>query len=434
MTQRVYLHVGAPKSGTTYLQGVLDTNRRRLGEAGVLVVGETHLERIHAGLVVRDDPRLADLPPRARESWSRLVEQIRQWDGDSAVLSYELLAGASVKQVRRAFADLDGLEVHVIITARDLGAAVPSAWQERLKFALTTPLEHWVPRPESAGPRAEWGWRTLDPAGVAKRWGADLPAERVHVVTVPRSSADPEELWRRFSEAAGIAVAGLDLHPERRNESLGVVQAELLRRVNARLGPVVRGSREQALWIRDTLAHGVLAVQPGERMGLTEEQHAEAAERGAAAIRRISRAGYAVHGDLDDVSATRPDARTPGEVHDAELVEAAVAAIGDLVLLVRERTHERDAALAELEEPPPEGLVGRGKRLVQNASAATLRREAERLTQRVESLESLLQDYRRLQLRVAELTDVVAELVVPHAVRDGEVTAKALRRYRKGVL
>ena len=39
VTQRVYLHVGAPKSGTTYIQGVLEHNRARLADAGVLVVG-----------------------------------------------------------------------------------------------------------------------------------------------------------------------------------------------------------------------------------------------------------------------------------------------------------------------------------------------------------------------------------------------------------
>ncbi|MFA6299205.1 MAG: hypothetical protein WC642_08565, partial [Nocardioides sp.] len=69
MTQRLYLHVGAPKSGTTYLQRVLETNRARLADAGVLVVGDRHLDRIHAAMVVREDPRLESLPERARTSW-----------------------------------------------------------------------------------------------------------------------------------------------------------------------------------------------------------------------------------------------------------------------------------------------------------------------------------------------------------------------------
>ena len=38
---RVYLHIGAPKTGTTYLQEVLFTNRARLAEHGVLYPGES---------------------------------------------------------------------------------------------------------------------------------------------------------------------------------------------------------------------------------------------------------------------------------------------------------------------------------------------------------------------------------------------------------
>ncbi|MDP3893270.1 hypothetical protein, partial [Nocardioides sp.] len=276
MTRRVYLHVGAPKSGTTYLQGVLDANRDRLGQAGVRVVGERHLDRVHAAMVVREDPRLESLPEAASQAWARLVADIRSWQGEVAILSYELFAGAGADQVERALADLEGLEVHVVITARDLGRSVPSAWQERLKFALTTPLERWRPRPESDGARAEWGWRTMDPAGVAGRWGAGLPAERVHIVTVPRETTHEHELWQRFAAACGIDVPGLELSVARSNESLGVVAAELLRRVNERVGAPITGSREQSLWLRDVLAHQILVELGREPIGLTDEQYAEA--------------------------------------------------------------------------------------------------------------------------------------------------------------
>jgi hypothetical protein len=148
MTERVYLHVGAPKSGTTYLQRVLDGNRAALRAAGVLVVGERHLDRIHAAMVVRDDPRLDDLTRSARTSWSRLVREIGDWGGPAAVLSYELFSVASAEQAAGALADLAAYDVHVVVTARDLGRSVVSAWQERLKFGLTKPLEEWRPKPE----------------------------------------------------------------------------------------------------------------------------------------------------------------------------------------------------------------------------------------------------------------------------------------------
>lgn len=430
MTTRLYLHVGAPKSGTTALQRVLEHNRERLARAGVLVVGEEHLDRIHAAMVVRQDPRLNKLPPSASTAWARLVEQVRAWPGETAVLSYELFAGASAEQVATALGDLAGLDVHVVITARDLGTAVPSAWQERLKFALTTPLESWRPRPESAGARAEWGWRTMDPAGVAARWGATLPPDHVHIVTVPRDKGDDELLWRRFAAACGLDVPGLDLKVERANESLGLVAAELLRRVNEAVRAPITGNREQALWLRDTLAHGVLVHLGREPIGLTEAQHAEAVTRADAARDAITAAGYDVQGDLDDLAATRPEARTPGQATESELLEAAVETIVRLLLLVRERTRERDEARRSPLADGGQGIVALGRGVVRRVAAPVTDRRVERLQARIEELESQVAAGRALHLRVAELTDVVTELLVPAQVADQRITVAALQHYR----
>ena len=429
MTQRLFLHVGAPKSGTTYVQQVLEVNRSRLASGGVLVVGERHLDRIHAAMVVRQDPRVDQLPEAARTSWRRLVDQVIAWRGDSAVLSYELFAGASADQVETALADLAGIEVHVVITTRDLGAAVPSAWQERLKFALTTPLERWKPRPESAGARAEWGWRTMDPAGVAARWGAGLLPERVHIVTVPRGAADDHELWRRFAAACGIDVPGLQLDVERVNASLGLVAAELLRRVNEQVREPITGNREQARWLRDTLAHGVLVDLDREPIGLTDRQFADATSRSTEAVTALREAGYTVHGDLDDILATRRDARTPGQATDTELLAVAVGAIVRLLELVRESTLRSGASASPLAEEGSR-LSALGKGVVRRVTAPRVDSRTEGLRERVAELEAEVARSRALHLRVAELTDVVTELLLPPRSTDGRVAAKALNTYR----
>jgi hypothetical protein len=426
MTEQLYLHVGAPKSGTTYLQRILETNRTALEAAGVLLVGRRHLDRVHAAMAVREDPRLDDLGPQARTAWRRLAEQVRTSHLPKAILSYELFAGASAEQARRALGDLQGIDVHLVVTARDFAKAVPSAWQERLKFALTTPLEDWTPPPESAGPRAEWGWRTMDPAGVASRWAADLPPDRVHIVTVPAADgAAKDELWRRFAEACRLDVPGLDLRLDRTNESLGLVGAELLRRVNERVTAPIDTSREQAVWLRDTLAHAVLAPLGREPIGVTDDQFAEAVARSDACIARISAAGYRVHGDLEDLRASRPGGRTPSQATESELLDTAVAAIVELLLQVRQRSRA---------EVP--GTGGRrslvrtaGKRLLQRAAAPGIRRETARLEARLAAVQSELQEQRALQLRVAELTDLVAELLMPAG--DGQVSQRALEDYRE---
>lgn len=424
MTKTVYLHVGAPKSGTTYVQRVLEANRSVLASAGVLVVGDTHLDRIHAAMVVRQDPRLSNLGDQARSSWKRLAKQVRDWKGEKAILSYELFAGADADQVDTALQDLEGIDVHVVITARDFGRAVPSAWQERLKFALTTKLEEWRPRPESAGPRAEWGWRTMDPAGVAKRWGRSLPAANVHVVTVPRDGSSGDELWRRFAAACGLDVPGLSLDVERVNESMGVVAAELLRRVNEKVTDPISNNREHALWLRDTLAHQVLVTLGKEPIGVTDAQFDEAAQRSADSIKAITGAGYDVQGDLDDLRASRADdARTPGQVSDAELLDAATTTIVKLLVMLRERSAGTDHA------DQPKSLGSFGKRVLKGGAALQLGKETERLDERVSEVEAQLHAQRALQLRVAELTDLVTELLLPAGA--AEVSSEALTSYRE---
>ena len=48
MTRALYLHIGAPKSGTTFLQDRLERNHRRLARHGVLLPSQLPL--VHAPL------------------------------------------------------------------------------------------------------------------------------------------------------------------------------------------------------------------------------------------------------------------------------------------------------------------------------------------------------------------------------------------------
>lgn len=56
--------------------------------------------------------------------------------------------------------------------------------------------------------------------------------------------------------------------------------------------------------------------------------------------------------------------------------------------------------------------------------------EVAELRERVASLEAEVQECRQLNIRLAELCDVVAELLVPMGERDEAATAAALDRFR----
>ncbi len=425
MTKRLYLHIGAPKSGTTYLQAILEGNAAVLAERGVLVVAaHQRLRRVHAAMAIREDSRLAKLPPEAAAAWDLLVAEIKSWSGDTAICSYELFAAASAEKAQKALAKLDGIEVHVVITARDLARAMPSAWQERLKFALTEPLVTFAPD-RTMGARAQWGWRTMDPAGVAQRWGASLPAEQVHIVTMPRRPTSKHEFWDRFASACQIDSAGLNLDQERVNESMGVVEAELLRRVNETLAGRIENNRDQSLLLRDLFAHQVLVPQGNEPIAISDEQYDEATQRADEAITQLQESGVSIHGDLEDIRATRVSGRTPDQVSDPELLEVALESIAQLLLRIRAE---------RAESVPTTGGGSLPRRMVRALSAPAVESRRRRLENRLAELEEHTQQRRLLEQRVADLADLVTVLLQPVARGAGTVSEEALEEYRRDSL
>ena len=105
MTRRVLLHVGTPKTGTSYLQDVLFRNRRLLGDHGILYAADRFDAHFLAALDLMRLP-WGGLEREAVGAWDRLAEQVRHWQGETAIISHEILAAASRSQVGRALESL----------------------------------------------------------------------------------------------------------------------------------------------------------------------------------------------------------------------------------------------------------------------------------------------------------------------------------------
>jgi uncharacterized protein involved in exopolysaccharide biosynthesis len=67
------------------------------------------------------------------------------------------------------------------------------------------------------------------------------------------------------------------------------------------------------------------------------------------------------------------------------------------------------------------------------ADVADLRKQVQRLRGRLAELEEEVQESRRLNRRIAELTDVVQELLLPISLQDGAGARAVLDRYADGV-
>ncbi|MDZ5621230.1 hypothetical protein [Nocardioides bizhenqiangii] len=345
MRPRVFLHVGSPKTGTTFLQDVLWSQRATAGEQGLLLPGERFNDHFLATLDVRglvDDP---SCPERARGMWDRLVAEALAWDG-SVLISHELFAGATAEQARQAVAALaDDAEVHVVVTARDHVRQISAEWQEHVKHRSAATFDAFIREVRDDAARTSWFWQVQDYAGVLERWGAGLPADQVHVVTVPPAGADPTILWERFAGLLGVDPAAFDIELERSNTSLGAEQAELLRRVNVELGDRLPLPGPYPLVVKNVLAHRVLEPRAGTRLALdaADQEFAAAAARGIAD--RIAAMGADVVGDLDELvpvvgGATADEDRDDNAYavpSDATLLAESVATIAELLVVLNER-------------------------------------------------------------------------------------------------
>ncbi len=334
MARRVFIHLGLPKTATTYLQTILWGSRERLRADGVLVPGDERRDHLWASRVVREDPNLAKHPELHRTAWDRLRRALDEWDGDGLV-SHEFFAAASPRQAARMIEELAPAEVHLVATAREPLGLFTASWQESLKNRNTVSLRDYA-RTVSKSPSAIWNWRTLDLRLVLRRWTRDVPPERVHVLPLDREGPR-EAIWHTFAGLIGVDPTAYDTDQSFPNESMGVVEAETLRRVNEHLGSFERAF-ERGVYIRTYLADERLVPRGGERYWPEPDQVEECRRRGVEAVEFVRRRGFDVRGDLADLLV--PDVLEPrrsvSSVTDAEVADVAVQLVARMLQDVRE--------------------------------------------------------------------------------------------------
>lgn len=358
---RVFLHVGTPKSGTTYLQEVLWGNRDRLRSAGVLYPGDRPDAQFLATLDLRD-LSYHEPDPATPGSWHRLTTQARAWDG-TTVISHEMLASADADAVARAMASLAGTEVHVVVTARALARQIPAVWQEDVKNRGSQTFGEFArdlrDRADTYFATTFWGYQDL-PA-ILDTWGADLPPERVHVLPIPHNGSR-DGLWRRFADLIGVDPSVADGTLAVQNASMGAAETNVLRLLNDEDAMAVLDWRAYDALVKTFLAVDVLAERPGaEPLRLPAEEREWVGQWSKDTIETLRAAGYAVDGDLDDLMpapATGREPTHPDAVSDAEVRAAAVHALAATLRRFTEEREEfdRERARYERDLTRPPGL------------------------------------------------------------------------------
>lgn len=360
MTATVHLHIGEPKTGTTYLQAMLFQHQEQLLQAGVLVPGR-NLDHIRAGHDVLGRARTAGTHS-TEGAWAGLADEIVNHDAPHAVISMEMLTRARPRQVEQAVAAFgSSCEVRVVITARELSKLAPARWQESVQFRKSWSLDEYLTavvsggRDRQASDASRHFWGLHDTPMTVQTWAAAVGLERVTVVTVPPKSAAPDELWLRFGQALGVDLAGYGA-VEQANASLGAASAELMRRVNDALADTDLGDADHARICRKFLGKTVLPqrknLEPPIVMPVTYGEAAGALSEELVAS--LVETGVQVVGDLDDLLPADEPVRPDVSFDDQLVAAAAVDAMAALIeqnaqLLRRARRQGKDLPFTEVE-------------------------------------------------------------------------------------
>jgi hypothetical protein len=333
----VYLHIGMKKTGTSYLQSILRASTDEVGRQGLALVPRHEpdgywLARAVLGRRTAGDPLAA------------LARQLAAATGSRCLITQELLGRAQRRQIARLLPALADHDVHVVVTVRDVARTIPSAWQQYVKAGHSEPYDEFRDAVLSRSLTGAAGvfWRDHGVVDMVQRWGRLASPSSIHVVLLPQPGSPPEVLLDRFCSVIGIEPGHLVRDAARPNESLGLAQVEVLRRLNEL-------PSHHANWVygkvyKRGFARGVLAAQPGRRALMPGTSRSWCRDYTDTVVEALTSGGYDVVGDLEDLHP--PDSAFADDPQTVSDSEAGAAAILALRALLDERVAEEEQARA----------------------------------------------------------------------------------------
>jgi hypothetical protein len=326
-----FMHIGAPKCGSTALQSWLDINRANLAAQGAHYVSEGAHWIAPAKALVGALDRVGGKPVPMRE-WERLVAAVRKATPDSgstarAIISSEWYAGASDDAVERAVRDLDGSRMHVLLFVRPLSSTLVSAWQQALKLGGKQSLQEWLTTifDEPTSPTAERAWGKHRYDLIAARWAKRIGGDRVSIVVL--DPTNPESLFRTVEEIAGVVPGSASAAPSRMNQSLSPFESDVLLALNKEFyvrGGTLRGYRQGVLRTFDGYVDSVRTGTP-EKLRFPQSWEPRVAALNEEIAVGIERSGAQIVGDLTRfrTSNTHRDTVAETATRSAEVASAA---------------------------------------------------------------------------------------------------------------
>lgn len=383
MAERLIVHIGPRKTGTTYLQRVLQQLAPALKEQGVLYPtdyrGEDDYNHVGAvsDLTHNEESKESNRwTGKDGSGWSGLASAIAAWDG-TAIVSAEMIGGLRPAAAQRMLDGLSASTVDVVITMRDLGRILPSSWQQHVRNTHTQNYRRYLERrarergdlpPERM--QAEWDterhqtfWRSYAYGALVRRWQHLVGTEHVSIVTLPPSGSPSHLLWDRFRAALDVPAL-----PETAPRlpafiaNIGSTRAEAVFLHALNVEAKRRGwNRKTANELQQHLLASGFLERPDRGGPLLLPRSYLSRVRGwvAADIDDMATTGVAVHGDVEDLRVLDSSA-SHGRVPSDQIAAAGAFATAHAMAREAEEIRRRNAR---------EGLVTLPGRLARRVRA-----------------------------------------------------------------
>ena len=297
---RVVLHIGAMKTGTSFVQSILTSQRTALGQQDAALLGD-RMPVIRAVQGVINPARWSG---SVEQTWAELAVKAHK-SSQTFVASMEFLSFANDEQVATFVEPFDGLQVDIVATVRDEFRAIPAQWQSYCRSLGTAGWARYLRQiaggrstRQSMANKTFRRARSLGP--ILERWRAQPGVESVHVVIVPGPDAPRDELWKRFCSAAGLDPAPFELAGARSNASLGYGSCDFLRRMNSHLTDIARPAYRNA--VRRVVPDVLGPLRDAESRPEFDVRGAEFARSlNRQMVDALSSGRFVVHGELGEL-------------------------------------------------------------------------------------------------------------------------------------
>ncbi len=205
------LHIGPPKTATSYIQGCLIAARENppenlvVANAGWYWNGHHQIPRQLSQHRV-DPGTVPDSEVVSGDHLGNLRREIETFDDRDLVVSSETFSSLNRDEVgilREAIPE--EVEVRIVVSVRALLVYYLSGWREWLKRGLVVPFPH----DRVVGPAyflGNWTDIVLPMAEMKEwmeKWVDAFGSDAINIFSVASSGSDPTVIWERFLEAGG---------------------------------------------------------------------------------------------------------------------------------------------------------------------------------------------------------------------------------------